>query len=132
MSIYHDLILDHYNNPRNFGELPGAGVTASERNIGCGDDISISLFVDNHSSTIRQLRWRGSGCAISTAAASLLSEHVLQAIREVPRALEISEEDMINMLGGEISATRRKCATLALKALRRALRNTNRESEMRM
>jgi NifU-like protein involved in Fe-S cluster formation len=62
------------------------------------------------------------GCAISAAAASLLSERVRQ-IRLISQIRQISQTDMINLLGGDISHARIKCATLPLIALQKAIRN---------
>ena len=66
-------------------------------------------------SRIQELKWRGIGCAISTAAASMLSEKVIGMSKEDLE--KFGEEGIIGLLGGEINAGRIKCATLAYKAL---------------
>ena len=123
MSLYHDLILDHYKHPRNFGELSGADITIKEENIGCGDDIEIFLKFQSPGTKrqIETIKWKGRGCAIATAGASLLSERVCQ-IRQMSQIRQICESDMVALLGGNISPGRMKCATLALRALQKALK----------
>lgn len=119
-NIYHDLILDHYNNPRNFGALEKPDVVVLETNSSCGDEIEMFLTIDHQLLTISQLRWRGRGCAISMAGASLLSEQIGR-IGQIRKIRQISERDVVSLLGGEISSGRMRCATLALVALRKAL-----------
>ena len=127
MSLYHDLIIDHYKNPRNFGELENPDVTAQEANASCGDLIEFSLIINHKSLIIHEVKWRGVGCAISTAAASLLSERIKNSKLKIKNLLDMTDEDMVEMLGGDISPTRLKCATLSLKALQKALRNSKHE-----
>lgn len=88
--------------------------------MGCGDEIEVYLEFDRQRWSITAFSWQGRGCAISTAAASLLSERICHQcqIKEICR---INEAQMLGMLGGEITPTRYKCATLALVALRQAL-----------
>ena len=70
--LYQDLILDHQKNPRNFGELPGANHHADGFNPLCGDKIALDLKV-NAGGVIEDVKFKGSGCAISKASASLMT-----------------------------------------------------------
>lgn len=70
--LYQDLILDHQKNPRNFGELPGANRHADGFNPLCGDKISLDLKVDAQG-LIEDVKFKGSGCAISKASASMMT-----------------------------------------------------------
>ena len=72
--LYQELILDHGKRPRNFGPLPGANRQAEGFNRLCGDRVTVMLTLDGD--TVRDVRFQGSGCAISTASASLLTEAV--------------------------------------------------------
>jgi nitrogen fixation protein NifU and related proteins len=72
--LYRDVIVDHNRSPRNRGRLPGATHHAEGDNPLCGD--RLSLDVELAGDVIRDLRFEGSGCAISTASASLMSEAV--------------------------------------------------------
>jgi nitrogen fixation NifU-like protein len=127
LSLYHDLIIDHYKNPRNFGVLDKPDLVAQEANASCGDLIEFALIINHQSSTIQRVAWRGVGCAISTAGASLLSEKIHDSRFKIQNLLDMSDDDMVEMLGGDISPTRLKCATLSLKALQKALRNSKHE-----
>ena len=70
--LYQDLILDHQKNPRNFGELAGANHHADGFNPLCGDKIALDLKV-NAEGVIEDLKFKGSGCAISKASASMMT-----------------------------------------------------------
>ena len=124
MSIYRDLIIDHYQNPRNFGELKNPDATAREANASCGDMVEFQIKVKRVQSSefrVQEVAWRGVGCAISTAAASLLSERVKSQESRVKSILEITDEDMVKLLGGDISHARIRCAALPLAALKAAV-----------
>ncbi len=113
---YKDEIIDHYKHPRNFGELDDPKVTVDESNSSCGDMIEVYARLDKNNK-IEVVKWRGVGCAISTAAASMLSEKVVRMGKE--DLDEFGESGVVALLGGEISAGRMKCATLAYRALAR-------------
>jgi nitrogen fixation NifU-like protein len=70
--LYQDVILDHNRHPRNFGPLPGADHEAEGYNPLCGDRITVRLKLEGD--VIRDIRFEGSGCAISTASASVMTE----------------------------------------------------------
>ena len=125
---YADEIIDHYKNPRNFGEMEGADITINESNSSCGDVVQVQLKIqklktektqDKEELVIEDVKWRGVGCAISTAAASMLSEKVVgMSFAEVKK---IGEKGIVEMMGGEINAGRMKCATLAYRALLKSI-----------
>ena len=115
--LYRDYILDHYKNPRNFGELEPHDLEFHDHNPLCGDELGVHLVVDDES-RIADLRFHGQGCAISQAAASIASEDLIgMGVAEVP---ELSADWILERLGIEVSPTRRKCALLSLKVLRGA------------
>ncbi|MBP6514349.1 MAG: SUF system NifU family Fe-S cluster assembly protein [Steroidobacteraceae bacterium] len=72
--LYRDVIVDHNRNPRNFGPLDDANRHADGHNPLCGDRLTLRLVLDGD--VIRDLRFEGKGCAISTASASLMTEAV--------------------------------------------------------
>jgi len=72
--LYRDVIVDHNRRPRNFGRLDSANHQADGNNPLCGDKLHV--FVEMSDDVIRDIRFDGSGCAISTASASLMSEAV--------------------------------------------------------
>ena len=75
-ALYRDYILDHYKNPRNFGELQPHDLEAHDHNPLCGDELGVHLLIDEDG-TIADLRFHGQGCAISQASASIASEEMI-------------------------------------------------------
>jgi nitrogen fixation NifU-like protein len=115
--LYRDFILEHYKRPRNFGELDHADHTAHEVNPLCGDELGVQISIAD--GRIADLRFQGHGCAISQAAASIASEELIGMDAGEASALQAGW--MLELLGIPVSATRRKCALLSLKAVRHAL-----------
>ena len=86
--LYQEVILDHNKNPRNFGILENANHFAEGRNPLCGDHIDIGLLVEND--IIKEVKFSGSGCAISKASASLMTSELKG--KNITEAKEIFEE----------------------------------------
>ena len=138
--LYRELILDHARRPRNFGTLENMTHSAEGINPLCGDKLKLYLEVDDKGA-INDIAFEGSGCAISVASASLLTDTVIglesaEAIRyfeAVTASLSGRNGDpgrddidlgKLRALGGVRDyPSRVKCATLAWHALRSALRN---------
>ena len=83
--LYRDVILDHNRRPRNFGPLEGASHHAEGNNPLCGDRLTLAVRVSGD--RIEDIRFEGSGCAISTASASLMTEAVKGKDRDGARQL---------------------------------------------
>jgi len=112
--LYRQNILEHYQNPRNFGTLERPDISAEDSNPLCGDEIRIDLLVKD--GVIEDVRFSGKGCSISRAAASMLTEEIRgKTLEEVKR---IGKDDVLEMLGIELGPVRLKCALLALKTLK--------------
>ena len=116
-ALYREYIIDHYKNPRNFGELDTRDLEFHDHNPLCGDELGVHIRVED--GKIADLRFHGQGCAISQAAASIASEEYVGM--PLDRIGELDGEWLIDLLGIPISATRRKCALLNLKVLRGAV-----------
>ena len=112
--FYREYILDHYQNPRNYGRLEHPDISHEEDNPLCGDVVGIDLAVKD--GVIDEIRFHGRGCAISQASASLLTER----LKGLPLddAKKINKDDVLGELGIEISPARIKCALLPLKVLK--------------
>jgi nitrogen fixation NifU-like protein len=117
-SLYRDYILDHYKNPRNFGELEPHDREWLDHNPLCGDELGVHLIVDE-SGTITDLRFHGQGCAISQASASIAGEELIGM--KADDVATLGADWVIDLLGIDISPTRRKCALLSLKVMRGAV-----------
>ncbi|HMK83360.1 MAG TPA: SUF system NifU family Fe-S cluster assembly protein [Candidatus Bathyarchaeia archaeon] len=115
--IYKDIILDYYRHPRNSGDLQDPDVRAKDSNPLCGDIIEMQLKIKD--GKINDLRFKGRGCAISQASASMLTELAKGKTMEEAKAL--GKTDILNMLGIDPGPTRIKCALLGLKVLKLAI-----------
>ena len=117
MNIYQEEILEHYNNPQNHGQLENATHHNCSDNPLCGDKICIDLEIKNDA--IENIAFSGEGCAISQAAGSMLTEHVKGQKIDVLK--DFTKDDMLKMLGIELSPNRLKCGLLALESAHKAL-----------
>jgi nitrogen fixation NifU-like protein len=115
--IYKDIILDYYRNPRNFGDLQDPDVRAKDSNPLCGDIIEMQLKIKD--GKIDDLRFKGKGCAISQASASMLTEAVKG--KSLDEAKTIGKPEVLELLGIDPGPTRIKCALLGLKVLKLAV-----------
>lgn len=120
MSLYQEIILDHYKNPKNFGHLSHASKTGRSKNPMCGDDIEMEI--EEGDGKIQDIRFSGVGCAISTAAASLLTEHVKG--KSIQEAREMQPSELLDLLHVELTPVRMKCALLPLEVLKKTLSKT--------
>jgi nitrogen fixation NifU-like protein len=112
--IYKDIILDYYRNPRNFGDLPNPDVRAKDSNPLCGDIIEMQLKISD--GKVQDVRFKGKGCAISQASASMLTEVVKGKTLDEIKVM--SKTDVLNLLGIDPGPTRIKCALLGLKVMK--------------
>ena len=109
--MYRQQILDHYKNPRNYGELAEPDFSHTGENPSCGDTIQVDVSLADDGETIERVAFSGDGCAISQAAASMLSERLPGTTLEELAAMDT--DDITEMLGVDISPMRIKCAVLA-------------------
>ncbi|MGD0423703.1 MAG: Fe-S cluster assembly sulfur transfer protein SufU [Candidatus Bathyarchaeia archaeon] len=112
--IYKDIILDYYRHPRNFGDLPDPDVRSKDSNPLCGDVIEMQIRVRD--GKIDDLRFKGRGCAISQASASMLTE--LAKGKTLDEIKALGKGDVLSMLGIDPGPTRIKCALLGLKVIK--------------
>lgn len=137
--LYQEVILDHNRQPRNFGALPGANRTAEGFNPLCGDRVTVELNVQD--GIVKDIRFQGSGCAISKASASMMTESMKGKTRAEAEALfqhfhllltaengspdEKALGKLVVFSGVKEFPVRVKCATLAWHTLRSALENAH-------
>jgi nitrogen fixation NifU-like protein len=115
--LYRDQILEHYKRPHNFGRLEEFDLDHEDTNPFCGDEQHVYIKLDDDGK-VSEVSFEGQGCAISTAATSLLTDELVGLTRE--ELLRIPKEDVLDLLGIEISATRMKCAMLGIKVVKSA------------
>jgi nitrogen fixation NifU-like protein len=122
--LYRELILDHYKSPRHHGRLDPADASAEGQNPLCGDELTVTLRLGGDGETIEDLAFEGHGCAISQAAASMLSEEVIGRKTTEVAAIGIDESPLVAMMiesGTPLTPIRLKCALLGLGVLKVAL-----------
>ena len=113
--MYRQQILDHYKNPRNHGELADPTFSHRGHNPSCGDELEFDVRLGEDEETIEAVAFEGEGCAISQASASMLSERLPGMTLEEVEAMD--RDDVLEMLGVDISPMRIKCAVLAEKVV---------------
>lgn len=132
--LYREIILKHYQSPKNFGVLPQASKRAGGMNPSCGDQVEVMVLLEGD--IIADIRFQGQGCAISTASASMMTEAVKG--KRVAEALDLAKKfqamvvegaspdpslgDLLALQGVAKLPARVKCATLAWHALEEALK----------
>ena len=132
--LYRRVIMDHYQKPRNQGELVGADATIQLKNPTCGDQIQLQMKIEN--GKIKDAKFLGEGCSISMSSASMMTEAVIG--KSVDEALNLAERFSKMVLGEEVDTddldyiealqgvckfpARIKCATLAWKAMEKGVK----------
>ena len=139
-TLYRQVIMDHYKNPRNKGVLEDGSLTVNMNNPTCGDRIQLTMNVEN--GIVTESRFDGEGCSISMSSASMMTQAIKgkkieealklsQIFSDMMQGKEYDEDDSIDL--GDIEAlqgvakfpARIKCATLAWKAMEKGLKEDN-------
>lgn len=145
-NLYQAVILDHANHPRNKHELPGATTTMTVHNPTCGDTINVQVQV--HQNRIDEIAFTGSGCSISQASASMMTEAVkgkstadaqrmAQTFSDMAIGKEHDNKDLQQLGDAQVLINimqfpaRIKCATISWWALERALAKEDQSGEQR-
>lgn len=119
-SLYREQILEHYKHPRNQGTVENATGEAEVANPSCGDDLHITVRVED--GTVTDAGFEGEGCALSVAYASALTEQVQG--RDVDGVKSLAAEDvfaLLNLDRDEVSPMRHKCVLLAKQGIDEAI-----------
>lgn len=131
-NLYREEILEHWQNPQNWGEMKSADLVVDQINPLCGDKITFYFKLAHPRGEVKVPSWKhpggevsariadvsftGNGCAISIASASILSENIKnRSLREITK---LKGEDVLEMIGGTVAPARLKCAFLGLEAVR--------------
>lgn len=115
--LYREQILEHYKRPHNFGQVENPDLRFEDSNPFCGDEQEVTIRLDSDG-RVADVAFDGKGCAISTAATSLLTDELRG--KTTDELLTLPKEYVLDLLGIDISATRMKCALLGLKVVKGA------------
>ncbi len=114
---YNSVVMDHFQNPRNAGEIENPDVTAETRNPSCGDAILLGLKIDND--TITEAKFLTFGCGAAIATSSIATK--MFTGKTLTEAAQVTAESIIEALGG-LPEHKHACAKLAPEALQIALK----------
>jgi nitrogen fixation protein NifU and related proteins len=116
--FYREIIIDHYKNPAHRGQLEPKDFSFEDENPLCGDFIHVDLTLDENQ-RVKDAVFSGHGCAISQASADLILDSIRgKTLEEVKK---LNKQDVLDLLGIELSPVRLKCALLPLKVVKAAV-----------
>ena len=115
--LYRDYILEHYRRPHNFGVIEDADASYEGANPLCGDRITLMLGIRD--GVVDRVAFTGRGCAISQASASLLTDEIKG--KPIEDVAAFRADDLLDLLGIDISPARLKCAMLSHESLQHVL-----------
>ncbi len=117
IDLYQEELLEHYKSPKNSGILENPTVKFHDTNPLCGDEVTVTAKIKNN--IVKNLKFESRGCAISVASASKLSEQIKG--KSVEEVLKLDNKFVLDLIVVPISAMRLKCALLSLKAIQKAI-----------
>jgi nitrogen fixation protein NifU and related proteins len=123
--LYREYILEHYRAPHNKGDLQQPDRFAAYSNPLCGDRLRMGVRIEDD--RVVDVRFNGSGCAISQASASMLTDEMLG--KSLDELADITRDDIFNMLGIEVGPARQRCALLAWEVLRKGILGQDEDGE---
>jgi nitrogen fixation NifU-like protein len=125
--LYSEVLLDHFRHPRNFGSLPAPDIVYEDVNPLCGDRIRFELTLRDN--VVAAARFRGDGCAICMAAASLLTELAIGS--DIDQGDVVANETLLSSLQSDIKPSRLQCVFLPLEVLRSGVKIYRRTQALR-
>lgn len=119
--IYREDIMEIYKHPSNRGSLADPTVTQYENNPFCGDELTLQLKITggNGQEKIVDAKYEGTACAVAIVSASMLTDSIIG--KSVAQAKALTKQDLLDLIGINLTTSRVKCATLILEALQKAL-----------
>lgn len=119
--FYLEQLMDNYKNPVNFGELKDFSFFKHQKNASCGDTFDIYIKLDKENKKILDVKFKGEGCAISTASMSLLSQELIDM--DYKKAKKLTDKDIYEFIGIRITPSRINCAMLSLNAFKNGVKD---------
>ena len=124
-------LVDHFQHPRHRGALADADVRMPGGNPGCGDLLTAYVRAARDEDRVEALTFEGEGCTLSQAAASILAERVNKQHPTFEEVMNLTYEEMMELLGRDLVSSRPRCATLALGTLKAAVRRLSMDRRLR-
>lgn len=117
LDIYAEELIHNYEHPDNKRNMKDATVSMSEENISCGDEITVHLKIEKK--TVADISFEGEGCVISMGTANILTKYLKgKTLVDIEK---MSKDDLLELIAIEPGPVRMHCATLALRAIKRAV-----------
>ncbi|MEK6760398.1 MAG: iron-sulfur cluster assembly scaffold protein [Nanoarchaeota archaeon] len=116
--MYKEHLMELYKSPANYGNLENPTHSHTETNASCGDEITMQLLVSD--GKIADVKFHGSGCVMSIVSSSLLSDKIKGM--PVSEAINLSKDDVLELLKINLNPARLKCVTLPLYAIKNSLK----------
>lgn len=113
MKLYKEILMDHYQNPRNRGRIDNPDFATAQYNPSCGDSVSFEGVIKDD--ILKSLSFEGKGCVISQATASMFTEYFVG--KNIDDILKVEEQEILKIIGVQLGPTRTRCALLSLIAL---------------
>ncbi len=121
MKLYKERVMDHYHNPRNRGRLENPDFSTGQFNPSCGDSVGFDAHIED--GKLKKLMFTGDGCAVSQAAASMLTESTQG--KPIEELLKLDKDFMLKLIGMPLGPMRIRCALLPLQALQQGIKDYN-------
>ena len=112
--LYKENILDHYKNPRNYGEIENPDISYFDTNPLCGDELQMQIKIKDGKA--EDVKFKGKGCSLSQASASMLT--AMLKGKDMEEIKKIGKEEILDAVGLQLGPSRIKCALLSLKVLK--------------
>lgn len=116
-NLYREEFMEIFKNPANRGSMPSPTLSSRGVNSMCGDELDLYLKVDN--GVITDAKFESVSCSVSVVSASILTEILVG--KTISQAKEITKEELLSLIGVNLSTSRVKCATLALETLKKGI-----------
>ena len=117
---YNEIVMEHFRNPHNVGQIDSPDAEATEGSPACGDMVALYLKVDEETKEIRDIKFESYGCASNIATGSIITD--LAKGKTLEEAKRITWQEASRALGG-LPSIKTHCSVLAVDALRAAIRN---------
>lgn len=117
LDMYAEALISTYEHPQHKGAMKNADASMHEENISCGDKLTIYLKLDD--GVIKDVKFDGAGCVISMGSADMLADYLKG--KKVSEAMKFDKDELLELINIDPGPVRMHCATLSLRAARKAL-----------